>query len=134
MSNYMENVAQILGVELGEEFQVKERNTLYRLLETGCEWYDDNTGKWRADTCILNFLLLGEMEIVGKPWQPKAGEEYFISSPSDKDGWDVFVWMDNVADRFWYDNGLVFRTEEEASEMTGKIIAFVKKERGINED
>lgn len=129
--NKMEQVSQMLGVELGEEFSVTGQGGIFRISkELGVEHRNDYTGEWEPTAVILRDILLGNAK-VKKLWKPKMGEEFFISSSSDKDGWEVFVWADNVEDRFWYDNGLVFRTEEEASEMTGKILAFIRKERGI---
>lgn len=122
----MADVAQMLGVELGEEFKVAER---------GCNSYDtlyhfDEHGAWDEDDqvsdAIIPALLTGSYEIVKLPWKPKYGDKYY----SYVVGWTIMkcTWMNYVSDYTRLKCGIVFRTSQEAlnalpqkyKELTGK--------------
>lgn len=72
--NYMKQVAQMLGVELGEEFKIKGREDTFRFNECrllchlkGNEWYE-------CDEVLVD-LLFGE-EKIQKPILDKKEKEY----------------------------------------------------------
>ena len=68
--NHMNEVAQMLGVELGEEFEIGgEYVTPFHLTERGlCNCCD------RLVPFVLHNLITGNYEIVKKPWIPKDRE------------------------------------------------------------
>lgn len=110
--NYMAEVAKMLGVELGEEFHIKNsKNWIYRLnlqgLETKCqenEWLECN---------LLLKLLNGELEIVKLPWKPKIDEQwYFPDIISKRIVWNR--WEDDTRDYAMLTLGICYRTKEEA--------------------
>lgn len=88
--NYMNQIAQMLGVKLNEEFYLES-------IEYGCYFLDDRSNKatfklslsgmlinyhndeWKsADECLVS-LLEGAYTIVKKPWKPKDKEiMYYI--------------------------------------------------------
>ena len=131
--NKMAKVAQMLGVELGEEFKEKGRNVLYRLTATGFEFYDDTAGKWRSDASLLVCFLMGEMEIARRPWKPKLGVAYYypIINEGHRDRAVYTQWDSDDVDKKRYENGMVFKTVKEAEEMAEKIASFVRRERGL---
>ena len=113
--NYMNQVADLLGVEINEEFKVRSTkfpqnvNSEIFVLTIGGMTTDD--GITRND--ILIDLLLGVLEIVKLPWKPKHMEHY----------WSVTAKGSILEDCFSARNmyclalcklGKVYRTKEEA--------------------
>lgn len=72
--NNMEQVATLLGVELGEKFRISGYRSIYYFDEKGL-WREDIDKAVRSDE--LNGLLNGTYEIIKLPWAPKVGEKYY---------------------------------------------------------
>lgn len=76
MANLIPQIAQMLGLELGEEFKIKGYDGLiYKLTDAGLELttVDDQKTKWFDHGALIS-LLKGKFEIVKLPWKPKEGE------------------------------------------------------------
>ncbi len=135
--NKMEQVAEMLGVELGEEFQIKEvatgevRTGEYRLTENGLEYRFPDGWYISTITDAIGKIFTGELAIVKKPWKPNMGDGYYMPAISGDFAYEHYIWDDDPMDLLAYDRGLVFKTKNEAKEMTEKILDFVKEERGI---
>ena len=109
--NYMQDVAKMLGVELGEEFKIGNFSTLYKFTERGL-FFKDNEG-WNY-TCdyTLDDLLIGDVEIEKLPWQPKKGDEYYYPG----EGFNNIcraLWENTVFGFAYKEAGLIFKTYEE---------------------
>ena len=65
MENKMKEVAKLLGVELNEEFGLKNSNFRYKLTTYGLRKRYHLIQEW-SDSCMLDDLLLGRVEIVKK--------------------------------------------------------------------
>lgn len=112
--NNMKKIAELLGVELGEEFKVRLTQTpeiinseIFVLREHGLETDDCIQ---RSD--ILANLLTGTYEIVKLPWKPKGGDSYWYYSEFyilEKSVWDGALF-----DLALYKLGKIYRTREEA--------------------
>lgn len=140
MKNYMKEVAEMLGVEFGEEFEVKyEGPTAYRIIakfsDNGitlvsgtCEWGNlINTGRNRS--AILYDLLNGAATIVRKPWKPKDGEcYYYVNTQAGVFG---AHWNNCTCDIYNYKLGNCYRTPEEANAESKKWIEFYSSEERI---
>lgn len=65
--NYMKDVAQLLGVELGEEFKIEghSSNNIYRLTEENIEYL--SCDHWFSISSTLNKLLNGEYKVAKMP-------------------------------------------------------------------
>ena len=63
MENKMAEVAKLLGVELGEEFGLKNSNFRYKLTKKGLHKKYFTEKEWSCST-MLDDLLLGRFEIV----------------------------------------------------------------------
>ena len=65
--NKMKEVAQLLGVEIGEEFKIEGHsgNVKYRLTEEGLEYV--SWGNWFSISSTLNCVLNGEYKVVKIP-------------------------------------------------------------------
>lgn len=77
--NYMKEVAEMLGVELGEEFEL-ERNISdicrYKLTSDGLAAFSPITEDWHEGNKLLVDLLLGSNEIVKIPILDDIEKEY----------------------------------------------------------
>ena len=117
--NYMKQIAQMLGVELGEEFKIKDPKN-GEILNIIFEF--DNSGLvrraprleqiWMPDSEGLHQLLIGGFEIVKKPWKPSRGLRYYYVTPIktlDHTVFDSSSYWDVMA----YTVGNCFRTKEE---------------------
>lgn len=128
MANLIPKIAELLGVELGEEFKIKGYDGLiYKLTDAGLELttVDGQKTKW-FDHGASNSLLKGKMEIVKLPWKPKEGEKYWgFWYSSLNDAWIVllYTWGNNPADFAFYKAGWVYRTKEEAQAALPKVAA-----------
>ena len=123
--NHMEEIARMLGVELGEEFDIEGRWNPYKITESGLI---DRFGGNEPD--ILLYLLSGIEEITKKekPWMPKDGENVFYVNINDNGAiWkDVFT-ADDLYCVVDLALGWVFKTKEEAEAHKEEIMQ--QKER-----
>ena len=62
MEDKMNEVARLIGVELGEEFKLDEGRNIYVLSNSGLIYYDNNQCKW-CQSDKLERLLLGHYKI-----------------------------------------------------------------------
>lgn len=84
--NYMEQVAQMLGIELGEEFKIKDPkngeiyNVIFKFDNLNLVRREPKPKRvWIPDSGALHQLIIGGFEIVKKPWKPKDKEcMYYI--------------------------------------------------------
>lgn len=83
--NYMQDVARMLGVELGEEFKLDGRETKYKFTENG---------------------------IIKLPWQPKEGDIYYYPSGDFRHS-QKLTWCNHPMDFGLKEAGMIFRTAEE---------------------
>lgn len=76
----MKQVAQMLGVEIGEIFYIKNRyykyRLTYRLTEKSIEYYDELNQQWSICDYIILGLLNGDDEIIKKPILDEVEREY----------------------------------------------------------
>lgn len=123
--NYMAEVAKMLGVKLGEEFDVDVHGTIVKAKITqndicllGSPHYLAN---YNASTLLRN-LLCGRYVIHTKPWKPQKHEEYWTVM---RDG-EVFLatWLNDLIDIHCYKLGNCYRTKEEAETNRDKWISF----------
>lgn len=108
--NYMQDVAKMLGVELGEEFKIEGSNLIYKFLENGL--YFRCIEGWLPAIYQFLDLIKGELEIVKLPWQPKEGDVYYY--PGDKFN-AVYhsIWGNSVFCFAFKEAGFIFKTYEE---------------------
>ena len=65
--NHMKEVAQMLGVELGEEFGIVNGYYKYRITELGVEYYNELNQCWIECNYKMAWLLNGSYEIIKLP-------------------------------------------------------------------
>ena len=90
--NYMPEVAKMLGVEIGEPFDVLDEDgeakdySPYKFTnETMVDCVGDEASSW-----LLRCLLEGKYTIKKRPWQPKYNDEYWIVFTNGNVGWQYF--------------------------------------------
>lgn len=126
--SYYEQVANMLGLELGEKFKITNdkfdyHDDTFYFSEEGC--------KYLGSVCNCNGILLsilsGSSKIVKLPWKPKVGEQYsYCLSP----GHAVVssTWRCATTDLCYWKAGNCFKTEEEARIKGKEILEQIKKE------
>ena len=130
--NLIPEIAQMLGVELGEEFKIKGYDGLtYKLTDNGLELatVDGQKTKW-FDHGALNSLLKGKMEIVKLPWKPKKGERYWTFDTvvlGDALCIVRYMWDGDFNELTKLKTGWVYRTRAEAE----AALPAVAKEIGV---
>ena len=125
--NYMEQVAKMLGVELGERFRIYdddcEYDVDYYFSEHGI--YVDMVGNHcRANSGLLFDIVSGEYSIKHKPWKPKDGDEFYYV---DYSGFPVCFGTEGCdPDDYinYYKLGNCYRTKKEAEANREKWKAF----------
>ena len=84
--NLIPKIAELLGVEIGEEFKLKQTNgdiksAKYRFRNIGDQTIYEHTdycGDWTMCSAEdVGLLVLGKHEIVKMPFEPKDGERYW---------------------------------------------------------
>lgn len=127
--NIMEKIAKDVGLELFEEFRMKDYSEEYRISPCGVE--AKKGGRWEINTAALYIICTGRAEIIKKPWMPKSNEQYVFLDIAIEERLLKSVWYATDVDIRRYNDGLVFKTEEEAEQMAKKVIGFLRKERGL---
>ena len=131
--NLIPQIAEMLGVELGEEFKIKgaadwmlfhfeERGLRVRNVDAKVELSDV------VDGALFERLLGGYLEIVKLPWKPKMYEEYWTFGKLGKQ-WTVgtLSWKELPYEILLLSKGWVYRTRAEAK----TALPAVAKEMGV---
>ena len=119
MSNYMEKVAEMLGVKLGERFKI---NGNIFWFDGGGGLVDDDDNSYPN---TMKSLLTGELSIEKIPWKPQYDDKYWcISMDGDVlyDEWDGCVY-----DYAMYYAGNCFETYEEAKAHAPEVIEKLRR-------
>lgn len=121
MANCMKEVANMLGVELGEKFYINnntEATFYFTWHGLGCD------GNYHSANLsfLLECLLNGYVDIQRKPWKPSYRESYYVVA---KTGIVMSnIWYDHAFDLMAHKLGNCYRTKEEAEVNRDKWIAF----------
>lgn len=132
--NLIPQIAQMLGVELGEKFKIKGEDELmtYSFNSDGLQvTYGDGIElPYLSTNLVLVALVNGEEEIIKLSWKPKLNERYWTFM-SSLEGGKLYVlnymWDNSVIDVALHKVGWVFRTCEEAQ----AALPAVAKELGV---
>lgn len=130
MANYMAEVAKMLGVELGEEFEVDLGSSILNMTATltdnGFKVNQTNmiAPSQHSSSCIFEWLLCGLATIKRKPWKPSPEEPFwYINSFGEATLYRYFSCAFGERDNF-YKIGNCYRTCAEAKANCDKWIAF----------
>lgn len=129
--NLIPEIAQMLGVEIGEEFEIKGRKgfTYKFIIDELIVCNDNNTETaYISANITLVSLIRGNSEIIKLPWKPKKGDVYFTFGIFG-DKWVVrSLWWGGFPEEYaLLDRGWVYRSEKEAQ----AALPSVAKELGV---
>ena len=114
--NLIPKLAELLGVEIGEEFKIMPLDGIYRLSDFGLQTkLSLKAGERWELSRYMTPLLTGQYQIKKIPFEPKDGEMYYTVA------WDrEKIWCPDATWREYGEHycrkycGNVFRTEKEA--------------------
>lgn len=126
MANYYKEIANMLGLELDEEygltlyedyvFKITEKGFFYKHKEAneygGCSWD------------MLKQVFDGEKRIIKQPFKPKISDIYYFYYDA---GIYFATWCDSIKDFKNYYCGNCFKTKKEAEEHKDEIIKNLKE-------
>lgn len=127
--NLIPQIAQMLGVEIGEKFKIKGyEGVAYRFDADGLKVsVDDSCSKeglpFASANAALGALISGKLEIIKLPWKPKKGEEYYTFFKAYSGTWSVFQqrWTNHPIDLALLDKGWVFHSKKGAEDALPKV-------------
>lgn len=130
--NYMPEIARMLGVEIGEEFDMivgKALSGPFRFTEFDVV---DREG-WSIPLDRFHKLLVGEHAIKKRPWRPKEEKLYWFVLPDGGTNWGIF--RKNKANGLSLLNmGNCFPTKEAAEAAAPEMLAkFEEIKKGVRE-
>ena len=129
--NYYKQIAEMLGLELEQEFVItdldgKRKDTItYEFTEDGL--FSKANDLSAKVTLILDLLLTGKYKAVPKPFKPKYGEQYWSYS-TKINGTCCNTFWEFIEDYAKWKSGNCFRTEEEARTKGKEIMEQLQKE------
>lgn len=133
---YYKQFAEMLGLELGQEFVLidaygnRKDKWTYKITEDGFLSKPQASINWSVMpicTFTIENLLNGDVKATPKPWKPKKREKYWYYSDSCKLAICVY-WEDTARDLSFWKTGNCFRTDEEAATKGKEIIEQIRKE------
>lgn len=133
--NYMPEVAKMLGVEIGEPFDVFDEDGEIK----GCGPYrftDEtivNCDDEGAPIWLLHYLLCGKNTLQKRPWRPKEDSKYYTISLNGRVTWCHF-YKDEEASLALLNMGNCFPTEEAAKAAVPEMLEkFEEIKKGVRE-
>lgn len=133
--NYMPEVAKMLGVEIGEEFNLLNEDgeiVLYSPYKFTGDSIIDYEGSTLRGWRLWN-LLTGDYTLQKRPWRPKDDNEYWFVE-LDGDVQYSYFYKDNESDLASLNMGNCFPTEEAAEAAKPEMLAkFEEIKKGVRE-
>lgn len=132
-NNYMPEVARMLGVEIGEPFDVfDEAGEIkgcgpYRFTdETIVNCDDEGAPIW-----LLHYLLCGKNTLQKRPWRPKVGDAFFYVLTNGEIRKYVFE-IDNIHTLMLFSFGNCFPTKKAAKAAVPEMLEkFEEIKKGV---
>lgn len=132
--NYYKQFAEMIGLELGQEFVItdddgkRQGNNTYEITEDGISVKKPtNIGLCCRIPAIFTNVLDGNYKVVPVPWKPKRYERYWRYQPQNSDvSWST--WCDDGVDLCRWKVGNCFETEKEAEIKGKEIMEQIQKE------
>lgn len=130
--NYYKQIAEMLGVEIGEEFRLKENKTKdifrprYKITQEEGLMYSVNGNEFDRSVSLMS-IINGSFSVVKLPWKPKATDYYYYYS-INREATIGRTWRGEAMDFMAWKLGNCFRTKEEARTKGKEIMEAIKKE------
>ena len=132
--NYYKQFAEMLGLELGEDFVITDSDgerrdgATYKITENGLYYRTPTSIYWFTESAnTIERLLNGDVKAVPKPWKPKNDEFYYYYSQCTGITYQK-RWMNTSSDYCIWKIGNCFRTREEAETKGKEIMEQLQKE------
>lgn len=131
--NYWKQFAEMLGLELGEKFELTyDDGTInedtYKIEEDGFYYKNKQSEDWLAEpSTTVNKLINGYCKAVPKPWKPKDGDAYWKWA-TDVELAQFKRWNGASTDFACWKLGNCFKTSEEAQSKGKEIMEKLVKE------
>lgn len=125
--NLIPQIAEMLGVGLGEEFEIKGRKGVaYKFIIDELIVSGSNNAEhgYTSANMVLVSLVRGDAEIIKLPWKPKMYEEYWTFGKIGKK-WiaGTLSWRQLPYEILLFDKGWVYKTRAEAEAALPKVAA-----------
>lgn len=132
--NYYKQFAEMLGLELGQEFVLidvdgnRKNKYTYKFTEDGVVYKSPTFTNWSINSLgTIGSLLNGDVKAIPKPWKPKNGDAYWRYQPQFGNA-SLSAWLDDGVDFCRWKVGNCFRTKEEAETKGKEIMEQIQKE------
>ena len=133
--NYWKQFSEMLGLESGEEFVLKDDGgkridkCTYRITENGVLYKEPPVIGWSSYSLdIIGSLLYGDVKAVPKPWKPKINEQYWYCSTICEPVAIAMTWGGFSNDLCRWKCGDCFKTKKEAEIKGKQIMEQIAKE------
>lgn len=133
--NYMPEVARMLGVEIGEEFDViyetgqKSDWGPYKITRDGLV---DESGNWTLNETAIFNLLKGNYSLQKRPWRPKKGELFWTIN--GKGNVEKYHFLNDMCDLALLNMGNCFPTKKAAKAAVPEMLEkFEEIKKGVRE-
>ena len=121
--NLIPEIAQMLGVEIGEEFKVLHKvgfEIICNFTQEGLFVDKGCSGRYNKE--LLADIICGKVEIVKLPWKPNKGETYYTFDRMGDKWCTNSYWWGGFPDEYaLLDKGWIYRTEKEAEAALPKV-------------
>ena len=127
--NYMPEVLKMLGIEVGEKFNIEESTM-------NPYHFDDDYILINSRGNLMEYanivkIMRGAFTIEKLPWKPKDGHSYYCI---DEDGENKYcIWRGSDMSYYRYNSGNCFQTVEEITDEIKQRILSEMKEKYENE-
>lgn len=130
--NYYKKIAEMLGVELGEEFSLKDNKTKnifrprYKITQEEGLMYSVNRNEFDRSGSLMS-IINGSFSVVKLPWKPKEGDIYWHYSEAWR-GAISSKWVGECIDLIYWKVGNCFKNEEEGNAKGKEIVKRIQRE------
>lgn len=130
--NLIPQIAQMLGVELNEEFKIDTSgDDIFQITESGV-WMRKGIDKEEWVEKPFEFVMLcnGDAEVIRLPWKPKEGESFYTFTAAYGE-WSISldVWAEEPCNYALLDKGWIYRTEKEAQAALPAVLKELSERR-----
>lgn len=137
MANLIPQIAEMLGVKLGEEFKIDTSgDDIFQITESGV-WMRKSIDKeeWLEKPFEFVMLCNGDAEIIRLPWKPKKGELVytFCYCIGSNDKWTITWrhWENRVEEIALLKAGWIYRSRAEAERALQDVAVEEGVKRGL---
>jgi hypothetical protein len=123
INSYYPEIAKMLGLEIGEEFEVNESNYVFR--DSGLFIIQIDNSEIVASPVFLMDLLSQKTKPIKIPWKPKCGDTYYVPSIDSKELYSQFTNLETTFDLRLIERNLHCKTKEEAIEKAKKMLKTI---------